>query len=309
MQELEIVQYPQVDGLRLFLNTVYYRSPHLHSEWELIWVLENTLSVCSGQNHYLVEPGQMILFNPDEPHEFQRMDAGCTFACMQVSARILPVSARLRVDGCLLHRYLSPEDMEQLKRQFLDVLQMYLHQQEQYALYCIAQCCMMFYRVLSCVPNHELTPAQAANMDKRNALLKRLVRFVDDHYTAKIKLLDFAQTEGYTVSYLSHYIKSSMNQTFQEYVTSVRLNCARNMIADGRKRMLDVCMESGFSDYRYFCKAFRQQYSMTPEEYRRSNSGHKRLTALRHSIHSEEQFYSREESLEILSANGWKKAN
>ena len=71
MQELEIVQYPQLDGLRLFLNTVYYRAPHLHSEWELILVLENILHIRSGQTNYLVEPGQMILFNPDEPHEFQ----------------------------------------------------------------------------------------------------------------------------------------------------------------------------------------------------------------------------------------------
>ena len=82
MHELEIVQYQQVDGLRLFLNIVYYRTPHLHSESELIWVLENTLSVSNGQNHYLVAPGQMILFHPDELHEFQRMNTGCTFVCM-----------------------------------------------------------------------------------------------------------------------------------------------------------------------------------------------------------------------------------
>ena len=300
MQELEIVQYPQLDGLRLFLNTVYYRTPHLHSEWELILVLENTLFIRSGQANYLVEPGQMILFNPDEPHEFQRTDGGCTFACMQVSQRILPVSTWLHVEGCLLHRYLSPEEMEDITSLFLNVLRKYLRQEEQYALYCVAQCCMIFYRLLSKVPSRELTPAQAAHMDKRNTLLKRLVKFVDDNYTTKIRLSDFAEAEGYTVSYLSHYIKTSMNQTFQGYVTSVRLNCARNMIAAGRKRMLDICMESGFSDYRYFCKAFRKQYNMTPETYRHSNSQSKRLSVLRCSIHSEEKFYSWEDSLMLL---------
>ena len=300
MQELEIVQYPQLDGLRLFLNTVYYRTPHLHSEWELILVLENTLAVRNGQAVYLVEPGQMILINPDEPHEFHRTENGCTFVCMQVSPRILPVSARLHVEGCLLHRYLSAEEMKDITGLFLDVLRKYLRQEEQYALYCVAQCCMIFYRLLSKVPSRELTPAQAAHMDKRNTLLKRLVKFVDDNYTTKIRLSDFAEAEGYTVSYLSHYIKTSMNQTFQEYVTSVRLNCARNMIATGRKRMLDICMESGFSDYRYFCKAFRKQYNMTPETYRHSNSQSKRLSVLRCSIHSEETFYSREDSLMLL---------
>jgi len=300
MNELEIVQYPQMAGLRLFLNTVYYRTPHLHSEWELVWVLENTLSVNCGQKHYLVEPGQMILFNPDEPHEFQRTQNGCTFACMQVSSQILPIKSNLYVNECLVGKHLPPEEMHSLREQFLDVLHMYLRQERQYALYCIAQSCMMFYRLLSFMPNCELTTAQAMNIDKRSAILKRLVRFVDDHYTGKIKLSDFAKAEGYSVGYLSHYIKTGMNQTFQDYVTSVRLNCARNMIAAGGKRMLDICMESGFSDYRYFCKAFRMQYHMTPEEYKHSGFGGRGLAKLHSSIHSEERIYSIEESLEIL---------
>ena len=72
------------------------------------------------------------------------------------------------------------------------------------------------------------------------------------------------------MSYLSHFIKETMNQTFQEYVASVRVGCACKLIASGGKRMLDVCMESGFSDYRYFSKAFRVLYGMTPDEYSRS---------------------------------------
>lgn len=44
MHELEIVQYLQVDGLRLFLNTVYYRTPHLHSE-ERFYSREDSLAI------------------------------------------------------------------------------------------------------------------------------------------------------------------------------------------------------------------------------------------------------------------------
>ena len=244
----------------------------------------------------------MILFNPNEPHEFQKTDAGCTFACMQISARLLPISPRLCVDDCLPHVYLSSEEMESIKKQFFDVMVAYLQQEKQHSLYCVGQCCLMFHRLLSHMPHHALTAAQAASLDKRKALLKRLVRFVEENHGAKIRLSDFAGSEGYTVSYLSHYIKNSMNQTFQEYVTLVRLNCARELIAAGGKRMLDICMESGFSDYRYFCKAFRKQYGMTPEEYRRCNCESKGSAASRRSLHSEERFYSREESLLKLKA-------
>ncbi len=300
MNELEIIQHQQIEGLSLFLNTVDYRTPHLHSEWELIWVLENPLSVTRGQNHYLVEPGQMILFNPNEPHEFQKTEASCTFACMQISSRILPISSRLYADACFPHEYLSSEEMNEVKKKFRDLMRVYLKQEKQHALYCVGQCCMIFHLLLSRMPNRELTAEQSASMDKRNARLKRLISFVDENFMDKIRLSDFAESEGCSMSYLSHFIKDTMNQTFQEYVTSVRVGYACKLIAAGGKRMLDVCMESGFSDYRYFSKAFRKQYGMTPEEYSKNTQGRRGTASVRRSIHSEERFYSKEESLMIL---------
>ena len=102
------------------------------------------------------------------------------------------------------------------------------------------------------------------------------------------------------MSYLSRVIKQTLNQSFQEYVKSVRFNCACNLIATGKMRMLDVCMESGFSDYRYFSREFLRQYNMTPEEYRRHT---KRLSLELNTVHrskySSERFYNKEESLTL----------
>ena len=161
---------------------------------------------------------------------------------------------------------------------------------------------MIFHLLFSRMPSHALTSEQASSMDRRNALLKRLMQFVDENYMHKIRLSDFAETENYSMSYLSHFIKNTMNQTFQEYVTSVRVRCACNLIAAGGKRMLEICLESGFSDYRYFAKAFRKLYGMTPEEYNRSRKEEMRTLVTRRSLHSEERFFSNEESLMILDA-------
>ncbi len=300
MNELEIIQHQQIEGLSLFLNTVDYRTPHLHAEWELIWVLEHTLSVICGQNHYLIEPGQMFLFNPNEPHEFCRTDAGCTFVCLQISDQILPISSNLYADSHFPQQFLTGPQMKDVQHRFRNMMRTYLLQEPQYALYCVGQCCLIFNLLFSHMPIRVLTSEQTASMDKRNALLKRLIRFVDENYMHKIRLSDFAASEGYSMSYLSHFIKDTMNQTFQEYVASVRVNCACKLIAAGGKQMLEVCMESGFSDYRYFSKAFRKHYGMTPEEFRRSAHTDRDVSSVHRSIHSEERFYSKEESLMIF---------
>ena len=52
MEELEIVPQHQIDGIRIFINRVEYRSPHLHSEWELLWVLDHPLNITCAQKKY-----------------------------------------------------------------------------------------------------------------------------------------------------------------------------------------------------------------------------------------------------------------
>ena len=48
MNELEIIHHGRIPGLTAFFNTVDYRTPHFHPEWELMWLLDNPLTVSSG---------------------------------------------------------------------------------------------------------------------------------------------------------------------------------------------------------------------------------------------------------------------
>ena len=84
MEELEIVPQHQIDGMRVFVNTVEYRSPHFHPEWELLWVQDSPLNITSSQKKYEILPGELILFPPNWPHEFHEMEQPCTFLCLQI---------------------------------------------------------------------------------------------------------------------------------------------------------------------------------------------------------------------------------
>ncbi|MBQ7002238.1 MAG: helix-turn-helix transcriptional regulator [Oscillospiraceae bacterium] len=301
MNELEIIEHRQIDGLSIFFDTIDYRTPHVHPEWELIWVLDHPLVVTCSQNQFLVQPEQMVLFSPNEPHEFHKKENSSTFICLQISSSILPALPNMKIDEKLPHEYLSEQELTQLKDSVLNILKAYLHREAHYGLWCVGQSCMVLHQLLTRLPSHILTAEETASVNKRNARLQRLIHFVDENYMHKIRLADFAKAEGCSMSYLSRFIKETMNQNFQDYVKSMRFNCACKLIAAGGKRMLDVCMESGFSDYRYFSRAFQQQYGMTPEEY--SHYAQKlqlETSSVRHSLHSVERFYTREESLKLV---------
>ncbi|MBQ7800977.1 MAG: helix-turn-helix domain-containing protein [Oscillospiraceae bacterium] len=301
MDELEIIQYQQVNGLSVFANTVTYRSPHFHKDWELLWVLDAPLTVTCMQRDFLVEPGELVLFPPNMTHELVQKEQLCTFLCLQISPTAFATATNISTEDIRLRTHLSPEDYAWVRRTTLDIASAYFTRSDFYELYCFGQCGLLLHRLLTNLPYRIMTAEEAANTDRQNARLLRLVQFVDANFSHKIRLSDFAAQEGCSVSYLSHFIKNTMNQTFQEYVNSVRFNHACKLIAAGKDSMLSISVESGFSDYRYFSRAFQKAYGMTPAEY--SRKAHLVLpedTTQGHSHHSEEQFLTRGQSLYVL---------
>jgi AraC-like DNA-binding protein len=91
-----------------------------------------------------------------------------------------------------------------------------------------------------------------------------------------------------------------LNQTFQEYLNTLRLNHAKILVATTEKRLIDICIECGFSDYRYLYKAFKESFGCTPYEYRKRYSGNADLSRSA-SIFSNELFLSEKEAIKHLT--------
>lgn len=300
MNELEIIRHDRIPGLTAFFNTVDYRTPHFHPEWELMWLLDHPLTVGRGGGSFRAEKGSLLLFQPNEPHELHMIDEKCTFLCLQVSPELLRLDSDLVVEDILLNPYLGGR-AEQVRTAMLEIADAYLSQEPYSSLLCIGRACLVFHEILCGIPVRAITREELISQEKRNKRLASLIRFVDENYMHKIRLSDFAASEGFSMSYLSHFIKSTLNQSFQEYVNSVRVNCACKLISGGEEKLTAVCMASGFSDYRYFSAAFKKQFGMTPEQYKLSLKKPENAV-IHHSIHSLERFYTDDQSKAIIAA-------
>lgn len=301
MNELEIIRHGRISGMTVFLNTVDYRTPHFHPEWEMMWVLDHPLLVSVGGGSFRAEKDDLLLFQPNEPHELHKVDENSTFLCLQVSPELLRLENDLVLESTRLNPFLGEALSQRIREELLDVAQAYLSKEPYSSLFCVGKACLTFHTVLSNSPVRAITREERISQEKRNKRLSSLIRFVDENYMHKIRLSDFAEAEGFSMSYLSHFIKSTLNQSFQEYVNSVRVNCACKLIAGGEEKLTAVCLESGFSDYRYFSAAFKKQFGMTPEQYKFSLKKPENAV-IHHSIHSLERFYTDEQSKSIIAS-------
>lgn len=300
MNEYEIVKHQKIRGLSIFLNAVDYRRAHEHSEWELIWVLENRLLVTCDTSQVVLEPGQMVLFSPHELHELRTQGASCVFLCMQISPSVLPIQPH----QSLLERFpgnaLPEGALMKIKERLFRTAQSFFVGQPRYELFCLGESILTLGELLVYMPLRDRTPAEIIAIKERNARIERMMQFVEENYMHRIRLADLAEQEGCSISHLSRLIKSYTNQTFQEYVEYVRFLNACILISSGQLRMLDVCVDSGFSDYRYFTRAFRQYLGMTPEEYARRGQKASSAANIAHAPHPGEHIFSAAESLDYL---------
>ena len=98
-------------------------------------------------------------------------------------------------------------------------------------------------------------------------LLDRIMAFVEGNYAKGITIGELAKQFFVSSSTVSHLFKQKLGVSFYRYVTQRRLIAAKTLIEKG-KLLEDVAAESGFQDYSGFYRAFRQEYGISPRQYR-----------------------------------------
>lgn len=95
-----------------------------------------------------------------------------------------------------------------------------------------------------------------------------LLAYVEEHYNEKLTLADLSHRFGINYSYLSQLFKKHTKKSFSEYLTSLRLSHACQLLTETKMRISRIAEQVGFSDYHYFCNVFKRTFSVSPMRYR-----------------------------------------
>lgn len=104
------------------------------------------------------------------------------------------------------------------------------------------------------------------------AYLANILSYIEENYASHLTLQDLSRRFGVNYSYLSQLFKKTTNQTFEKHLASIRLTHAGRLLSETYMPIADIAEQVGFSDYHYFCTAFKRFCSMTPSQYREAHS-------------------------------------
>lgn len=100
-------------------------------------------------------------------------------------------------------------------------------------------------------------------------VMTQVRRYLEDNYMFDLSLDSVGEILHISPAYLSAQFKKYQKMNFLDCLTELRINAAKELLADPFRSSAEVASMVGYEDASYFARAFKKRTGMTPTQYRR----------------------------------------
>lgn len=120
-----------------------------------------------------------------------------------------------------------------------------------------------------------LEPMQISVSSLDEKFLQRVMTLIEVHMEDEhFSIEDFSQGAGYSRMQFYRKIKALAGQTPSQFVRTIRLKRAAQLLKNKSDNVTQIAYSVGFSSLAYFNKCFKEQFGVTPGQYSESGQSH-----------------------------------
>ncbi len=300
-KEYEKIFHTRVSNINFFLVNLTYRTPHTHHDYEILQVIEGELHIQTLSEDFIIGPGEIALFNPDTFHTLYSVQSYCIVLAIQADpsfcASHYPAIQSIQFDTANVTSGIPFKEALEMINVCFNLGYNYCCGDVGFELRCVSDLYRLFAYFVALVPHHLEKDSESFYSKEKEQRLTRIINYIHRHYTEKMTLSQLAEAENLSMTYLSHLFKNAINMSFQEYLNSLRFEHALLLLKKTDKSIVDICLESGFSDSKYLNKRLKSVYNLSLRDFRNANLSLNKNVADKW---EEQYIYTPEESLEIM---------
>ena len=99
--------------------------------------------------------------------------------------------------------------------------------------------------------------------------IDNVVSDIREHYMEDISLTSLAAKYNISMARLSEMIKEHLSLNFSDYIASLRIQRAKELLRDESLSIQEIAEIVGYNDYFYFTKVFKKVEGISPSKYRK----------------------------------------
>ncbi|MDC7233273.1 MAG: response regulator [Spirochaetales bacterium] len=107
----------------------------------------------------------------------------------------------------------------------------------------------------------------SGDVEEERDRIKKAISIMERDYSRDLSLSDISSQVYLSESYFSDIFSKETGRTFKDYLTDIRMEKARELLAKPGLKIKDVAGLTGYSNPNYFCKVFRKKTGMSPKEF------------------------------------------
>ncbi len=248
---------------------------HYHQDIEFVYVLKGKLALKNGYCEYTLREGDIFVNAGHEVHSMHSIDGEKNVVTLiQISTRYFSQYFPNLSTACYrtYSKKASNSRLDVLREILLQIILQYNIRSFNHK----NECIRLMKDVIEYLDKHfnlfVFDGDIATNVESVDQIsidrISRIINYIYQNYSEKIKLEDLASMEHLSMFYVSHIIKNCTGKNFREFICFARVERSEILLLDTDKNVSQIAKEVGFSTTAYYEKYFLKWFKRSPEEHR-----------------------------------------
>ena len=214
------------------------------------------LHICVDDHSLSLTADQAIIIPPETAYRLCAVSEGTSCYWMHFTGcDVLPL---LQDCGLPLACPVSIRSIEPIALSFRQLFGMFAHQDNCFAVETAGQCLRLLAQM-----------GRLSSEQSTGDTLEEAVEYIHSHLSEPLTVETLAERQGISVSSFYRAFVNHMGVSPKQYIVDVRLTTACTLLRETDDTVEAIAARCGYSDYRYFCWAFRKREGVTPSAYRK----------------------------------------
>lgn len=290
--------YPILKGISLFRKNElvyvnksselleYMSKMHKHDFIEIVYVISGRGKHIVGDNEYEVSKGDMFIVNFDVAHGFFPIENSkeepvvynCVFMPRFLDESLFSSIHFQDITSSLLFKSLFPDnstpgpDLKLQGTDFNEIGDLFSKMYSEYKLakkgYCDIIRAYLIELIIKIFRYMDSSSARETSL-KNKELVDRAIDYLKRNYNTDIKLEVVAMKSFISKNYFSKLFKEVTGTNFSDYIQKLRVDEACSLLKNSDMKVMDIALQTGFNDIKFFYDVFKKITGKTPGDYRK----------------------------------------